>query len=47
LSGSAEYIDKVVDDAKRLDVLANDGTSSELLYYQLLSLPNCVTAVQG
>jgi hypothetical protein len=44
LSGSAEYIDKLFEDAERLDVLANDGTSSDLLHYQLLLLSNGVTA---
>jgi hypothetical protein len=43
-SGSAEYIDKLFDDAERLDVLANDGTSSDLLHYQLLLLSNGVSA---
>jgi hypothetical protein len=45
MSGSAEYIDKVFEDAERLGVLANDGTSSGLLHYRLLSLPNYVTAL--
>jgi len=33
LSGAGEYINKIVDDMETLDVLADDGSSKDLLYH--------------
>jgi hypothetical protein len=45
-SGAAEYIERTYLDAEEMDVLANDGTSGDLINFALLSLSDDAVPVQ-
>jgi len=45
-SGAADYINKIFDAAEGMSVLADDGTSAEILDYALLSLANGTVTVR-
>ena len=38
LSGAGEYLDRILEDMEQMDVLAHDGTSSDVLYHALMTL---------
>jgi len=47
LSGASEHIDQNYRDADEINVLAEDGTSGDVLSYALLSLSNSEISVWG
>ncbi|KAF8274683.1 hypothetical protein EI94DRAFT_1712881 [Lactarius quietus] len=38
LSGAGEYVDQILDDMEKIDVLEHNGTSSEVLHHALMTL---------
>jgi hypothetical protein len=38
LSGAGEYVDRILEDMEQIDVLAHDGTSSDVLHHALMTL---------
>ena len=38
LSGAGEYVDRILEDMEQIDVLAYDGTSSDILRHALITL---------
>jgi hypothetical protein len=38
LSGAGEYVDQNFEDMEQIDVLAHDGTSSDILHHVLMTL---------
>ena len=42
LSGAGEYVDRIIEDMEQIDVLAYDGTSSDILHHALITLSSRV-----
>ena len=38
LSGAGEYVDQILEDMEQINVLAHDGTSSDVLHHALMTL---------
>ncbi|KIJ15329.1 hypothetical protein PAXINDRAFT_114990 [Paxillus involutus ATCC 200175] len=45
LSGAGEYVDRILEDMEQIEVLAYDGTSSDVLYHALMTLGSRAIAV--